>query len=313
MKGIALAVALTLAAPINAAPSALASQETVVTAAAETKNYKSCKQLNKRYKNGIAMSKYFARRAVEEGYLRPKVKRSLFWKNDSRLGVSGQIGFLCPRTPPPPKLNEPSAVANLVVTPGEPRYRGDSPSLDVCFQPPGLGNERKDAVYDVYLNGALWEEGVPNYLSGNVTPVCTGPIRTKITTISPLAAATTYTVGVRARNAKGVGPLLETSATTYPQQVFDRYGQTLITYEVTGTAGEYSYTIENSSGGTQQGYTGNGVFYEDWFFDDRFIYLSVQNQTAGGTVTCTIKRNGEVYKQTTSSGAYVIATCSGRS
>lgn len=313
VKRLAVVVSIFFTVSLGVAPPSMSAQEAGVSTFAPAKNYKSCKQLNRKFKNGIAMSKYFAKRAVEEGYLRPKVKPRLYWKNDSRLERSGEIGFLCPRTPPPPKINEPSAVANLVVTPGEPTRFGDTPSIDVCFQPPGLGNERKDAVYDLYLDGQLWEEGIPNYLSGEVTPFCDGPVRTKMATIEPLLADTTYTVGVRARNELGVGPLLEASVTTLPQQAFDRYGQTLITYEVTGTAGDYSFTIENSSGGVQQGYTGNGTFYEDWFFDDRFVYMSVQNQTGAGSVTCTIKRNGQVYKQSTSNGAYVIATCSGRS
>ena len=306
MRKIASVVVLLVVASLfAAAPSASAIES--------GKKYSSCKQLNKKYKNGVALSKYFAKRAVEKGYLRPKVNSKIYWKNEERLEASGNTGFLCPRTPPPPALNEPSAVANLVVTPGSPSYRGDSPDLDVCFEPPGLGNERGDAVYDIYLDGQLYREGVPNYLSGKSTPTCTGNYPSSVVTIRPLAGGTTYTVGVRARNERGTGPLIEATAATLPQEAFDRYGQTLITYEVSGSGGNYSYTIETSSGGTSQGYTGNGTFYEDWFTKDKFVYVSLQNQNSSGSVTCTIKRNGVVYKTTTSDGAYVIATCSGRS
>ena len=85
-----------------------------------------------------------------------------------------------------------------------------------------------------------------------------------------------------------------------------------VRYEVTGTAALVDITIENSSGGTSQ--------YSDvappWAYDfsamvDDFIYVSAQNATSTGSVTATIKIDGDVYKSSTSSGAYVIATASG--
>jgi hypothetical protein len=41
------------------------------------------------------------------------------------------------------------------------------------------------------------------------------------------------------------------------------------------------------------------------------MYVSGQNATEYGTVTCRIKVDGNVVSQNTSSGAYSIATCSG--
>lgn len=305
MRKIASVVVLLVVASLFAgAPSASAIES--------GKKYSSCKQLNKKYKNGVALSKYFAGRAVEKGYLRPKVNSKIYWKNEPRLETSGNTGFLCPRTPPPPALNEPSAVESLQVVPMRVAGRTDSPGIGVCFGPPGLGNEREDARYDIFLNGQLWQEGVEYRAYASSSGGYCSDIFPNIE-VQPLAAGTTYTVGVRARNDRGVGPILEASTTTPPQESFDRYGQTLITYEVSGSGGNYSYTIETSSGGTSQGYTGNGAFYEDWFTKDKFVYVSLQNQNSSGSVTCTIKRNGVVYKTTTSDGAYVIATCSGRS
>ena len=303
-----VAVALALSLTGVSSGSAVASEPNIAPVA-KVKKYKSCKQLNKDYKNGVALSKYFARRAVEQGFLRPKVKRAVYWKNE-RLEDRDHIGFLCPKPPPLPKLNEPSAVGSFQAVPMRVSYRGDSPGIGLCFDAPGLGNEREDATYDIFLNGQVWKEGVEAREFASSSS-CLGIFPT--IEVQPLAAGTTYTVGIRARNALGVGPILEAVATTPPQVAFDRYGQTLITYEVSGSGGNYSYTIETSSGGTSQGYTGNGAFYEDWFVDDKFVYVSVQNQNSSGSVTCTIKRNGEVYQTTTSNGAYVIATCSGRS
>ena len=42
-----------------------------------------------------------------------------------------------------------------------------------------------------------------------------------------------------------------------------------------------------------------------------FVYVSAQNNQASGTVVVTIYRDGEVFKTSTSMGAYVIATASG--
>lgn len=42
-----------------------------------------------------------------------------------------------------------------------------------------------------------------------------------------------------------------------------------------------------------------------------FLYLSIQNGTSGGSVTCVIRVDGEVVAQNTSRGDYVIASCDG--
>lgn len=44
----------------------------------------------------------------------------------------------------------------------------------------------------------------------------------------------------------------------------------------------------------------------------QFLYISVQNQSASGTVTCSIVLDGKVISSNTSTGGYVIATCEGR-
>lgn len=295
---VAVAVALT-ASLLVSAPSAPAIEW-------GKKYYDSCKQLNKKYKNGVAVTKFHAKQAQKKGYLKAKVNAKVFFNNDylERPEVNGVI---CPKTPPPPSLNPPSAVESLSVIPGLVSRYG-TPSLSVCFGPPGLGNERGDATYDVFLNGELWKESE----KAGTIPLQYCNAASSTISIDRLAGGTAYTVGIRARNDVGVGPILEVVGTTPSQIEFDRYGQTLISYEASGSSGYYSYTIETSSGGTSQGYTGNGVFYEAWFDDGDFVYVSLQNQNGAGSVTCMIKGNGAVRKQTTSDGAYVIATCSGR-
>lgn len=48
------------------------------------------------------------------------------------------------------------------------------------------------------------------------------------------------------------------------------------------------------------------------FSSGGFVYLSVQNKNAAGSVTCRILVDGKVISENTSTGGYVIATCSSR-
>lgn len=81
-----------------------------------------------------------------------------------------------------------------------------------------------------------------------------------------------------------------------------------------------SYTIQTDNGGTSQGVTslpllnqagGTGLTFTSFHTGD-FVYLSVQNQDAAGSVTCRITVDGVVLSENTSSGGYVIASCQGR-
>lgn len=72
-------------------------------------------------------------------------------------------------------------------------------------------------------------------------------------------------------------------------------------------------TYSNKDGNsTQQSNQGNGWYY--WFYprDGQFVYLSAQNQCDYGYITVKVVQNNKVLEQNTSSGAYVIATVSGR-
>jgi hypothetical protein len=85
-----------------------------------------------------------------------------------------------------------------------------------------------------------------------------------------------------------------------------------VEYKVTGTAIKVDITIENEDGGTSQ-YDDVSVPWSYAFKGEPgdFVYVSAQNQGQTGTVTATIYRDGEIFKTSTSSGAYVIATASG--
>jgi hypothetical protein len=83
-------------------------------------------------------------------------------------------------------------------------------------------------------------------------------------------------------------------------------------YEVTGTSGSYSVTIQNSDDNTQQwSKVGNGWTYIWSQTGERWLYVSAQNNNSTGNVTVKIIKNGKVITQNTSYGGYSIATASG--
>jgi hypothetical protein len=87
-----------------------------------------------------------------------------------------------------------------------------------------------------------------------------------------------------------------------------------VTYDLTGQ-GAVSVTLQNASGGTEQFETGLPYHLDlgpagTFGGLSGFVYISAQLQNSG-TVTCTIKKGEQVIQTATSSGQYVIATCSG--
>lgn len=85
-----------------------------------------------------------------------------------------------------------------------------------------------------------------------------------------------------------------------------------VEYKVTGTAETVSITYENSDGGcSQESDVSIPWSYSFTGESGDFVYISAQNQGETGSVTVTIKTDGDVFKQSTSEGAYVIATASG--
>lgn len=86
----------------------------------------------------------------------------------------------------------------------------------------------------------------------------------------------------------------------------------VVKYEITGSASKVDVTLNNETGGTEQ-FTGVSVPHTYIFNDytDWFLYISAQNQGESGSVTVTIYVDGALFKTSTSSGAYVIASASG--
>jgi len=87
----------------------------------------------------------------------------------------------------------------------------------------------------------------------------------------------------------------------------------LVRYEITGTAESVSITYSNEDGGTSQKsevYLPNSCILYPMYEGD-FLYISAQNNGEYGSVTTEIYVAGELFRTSTSYGAYVIATSSG--
>ena len=253
-------------------------------AAVPVKKYSTCKEVWKKYPTGIAVNKVDADRAVASGCLRPRVNVHDYWRVDKSIAYL----IVC-------LVAKPDTVPSAPLL-GSPYVLGLTVSM-TWTKPVDAGSK---SVFDAYLNGVKVAEGLTTITEGG--------------TISSyrwdnLAAATTYTLGVTTRNPAGTSPMATATATTVSQEEADHPGLVKVIYTGTGTV---DLTMESSTGGTQQFSDVTNPTYTFWFRPGEFVYFSVQNQNPSGDVSCSITSNGRTVANNTSSGAYVIAGCSGR-
>jgi hypothetical protein len=97
-----------------------------------------------------------------------------------------------------------------------------------------------------------------------------------------------------------------------PEPAVPAYTGPEVVYQIFGTAVNADITLRNASGATEQ-YDKlaipNQFVYDS--FPSRYVYISAQNHYDSGSVKVIILVNGEIYKEGSSSGAYVIASASG--
>ncbi len=248
-------------------------------AAQPVKKYKSCSALWKKYPAGVASLNYFADEAVSGGFLRPTIARSTYFDNLRLVKDS----VICAKRSPNTAPTEP-ILGSVWASP-----QGLSISM-FWTKPTQTG--WPPIVYDVYLNGALFNQG----------------ITTTSYTFTSLAPETTYAVGVSARNTAGQSPVVTKTVTTISQEQADNPGRVKVTYTATGLV---DVTI-SAPGGTQQFSNVTNPSYIFWFRPSDFIYISAQNQNNSGDVSCNITSSGRNVASNSSSGAYVIATCKGQ-
>lgn len=84
-----------------------------------------------------------------------------------------------------------------------------------------------------------------------------------------------------------------------------------VKYEVSGTARNVLLTWMNEDGGIEQGYY-KLPFSKNFLMEfGSSVSLVAQNQGNSGSVKCKIYLDDVLYKESTSSGAYVLVTCNG--
>lgn len=85
-----------------------------------------------------------------------------------------------------------------------------------------------------------------------------------------------------------------------------------VVYRVKGTAQLVDVTMRNQTGNTEQISNVKVPNAQEYTMErGDFVYISAQNQGETGSVTCEIEVNGVVVETATSTGEFVIATCSG--
>jgi len=91
-----------------------------------------------------------------------------------------------------------------------------------------------------------------------------------------------------------------------------KYSGPEVTYEISGTAESASITLSNPTGGTEQN---DMVYlprtYDYYSFPNDYLYISAQNNGETGSVKVSIYVKGNLFKTSTSTGSYVIASASG--
>ena len=269
---IAGAVSAALLLPVSAASAVSSSQK-----------FRNCSALTKDYPTGVARNVRAANAAVRAGFERPAVRRKIYqanmrWDRDKR-------GAVCLTA-----VQAPTEVTNFQARPATPSL-GGSPQIYVTWKPPAAGTG--PFVYDVFLNGQL----------------TTTIERLDFAFLRNLNPSTLYTVEVAARNAVASGPRVSAQVTTLSAEA--ARGLVEVVYSVTGSAGSVSITQSNASGGTEQYESGLPLTRSFWIRPGSFLYISAQNRGDSGDVQCTITSNGRTVQTASSSGAFVIATCSG--
>ena len=105
----------------------------------------------------------------------------------------------------------------------------------------------------------------------------------------------------------------EPSSSPYRTRPTSAPSSYLVKYRVQGTGQQADVTYENEQGGTEQRDIPIPWVHTLTMKSGSFVYLATQSHDdATRTITCEIWVDGELYKTSSSSGKYVIATCSGR-
>ena len=85
-----------------------------------------------------------------------------------------------------------------------------------------------------------------------------------------------------------------------------------VAYDIAGSAGSMSITATSPTGTEQASGRALPAHLTYQMESGAFAYVSAQNEGEAGSITCTIRVDGQVISTNRSEGAYTIATCKGR-
>jgi hypothetical protein len=141
--------------------------------------------------------------------------------------------------------------------------------------------------------------------------------------ITPLIVGPEYRTSVRATlTAKAVKPWSThrrppTSTAVPPMPALQKpgiqapAGKVRVDYLIFGSTNRASLTLSNATGNTEM-ITVRVPWSQMLIMEPgEYLYLSAQNERDRGSISCQIHVNGRVVEEANSSGAYVIASCSG--
>lgn len=94
-----------------------------------------------------------------------------------------------------------------------------------------------------------------------------------------------------------------------PKAADAAFSEPEVVYRLSGTASTASVTLQNGSGGTEQGDVKIPFEHKVRAPSGEFLYLSAQIDEYGGSLTCEIYVDGRLVQTATSTGEHRIATC----
>lgn len=248
-----------------------------------------CEALQAIYPGGVARDEPIAEEWENRGFIRPTVSDVVyglysgtkkFWGDDADRDV------LCEKSRPG---IPPAPVVGL-------RLGSFSPSggsmCQVLVEWKDDTQAFPEALYDVYVNGTLVSEGERLWFDSVV--------------VEP---GKLFNIDVVAFNSAGRSDPVRISGQAPVVQICQ--GLKRVVYTISGTASSVDVTLENDSGGTEQHTDLVNPVFAFWMKPGAFVYIAAYNNGQSGTVTCTIMSNDRRVATSTSSGAYVGATCSG--
>lgn len=172
---------------------------------------------------------------------------------------------------------------------------------------PGWYNDPSGkATHQAYWDGAKWT-GATHPAAGTTAPVSPGKSGTPEWAKAVGGLVIVLVVIAYCGGAFGGDSGFDPTSPVVPTACTES-----VTYAVSGSAQTVSLTLQNSSGNTEQVESVSVPWSEVNTFDcGEFVYLSAQNNGDTGTVFCDIRVDGRVIESANSSGAFVIASCSG--